>query len=78
MSAVPSRPARWLALAATPTFAVMALVTSLQGAGSGVMLCSATPVGSPLDGMTVMYLLMSGFHAAPWLHLSRDRRLSSH
>ena len=78
MSAASPRAARWLALAAAPTFAVMALVTGLQAAGSGVMLCSATPGRSPVDGMVVMYLLMSGFHVAPWLRRSSGRRPSSH
>jgi hypothetical protein len=78
VNAAPSRTARWLALAAAPTFAAMALVTGLQATHAGVMLCSATPGGSQLDGMVVMYLLMSGFHAAPWLRLSSGRRLSSH
>jgi len=72
------RAARWLALAAAPTFAGMALVTGLQGTGPGVMLCQAGPGASPIDGMVVMYLLMSGFHLAPWLALSADRRRSSH
>jgi hypothetical protein len=58
--------AKWLGLAASPTFAAMALLTSL---GSGPMvLCSAT-AGFPLAGMVPMYLLMSVFHAAPWLKL---------
>jgi hypothetical protein len=34
------------------------------------MLCSATHV-SPLSGMATMYLLMSAFHARPWLMLIR-------
>jgi hypothetical protein len=38
------------------------------------MLCSAAHV-SPLSGMVTMYLLMSAFHAAPWLKLIRTRRL---
>jgi len=78
MTAGSPRAARWLALAAAPTFAVMALVTGLQGTGSGVVLCEAAPGGSPIDGMVLMYLLMSAFHAAPWLRLSADRRVSSH
>lgn len=63
--------ARWLSLAAAPTFAVMALLTGLGEARAGAMFCGAPP--SPLGGMAVMYLLMSGFHLGPWL-----RRLSPH
>jgi hypothetical protein len=63
-----------LALAAAPTFVVMALVTGILGAGPAEMMCSAGPM-SPLTGMVTMYLLMSAFHAAPWLRLcSRLRR----
>jgi len=72
-----SRAARWLALAAAPTFAVMALVTGLQEVRSGVVLCGALPGASPLGGMAAMYLLMAGFHLAPWLRLSSERRRSS-
>jgi hypothetical protein len=59
-----------LALAASPTFAIMALLTGVLGGGSAEMLCSAAHV-SPLSGMVTMYLLMSAFHAAPWLKLIR-------
>jgi hypothetical protein len=55
---------KWLCLAATPTFAIMALVTSVLGAGSMELLCSAGH-GSPLNGMVSRYLLMSAFHSAP-------------
>jgi hypothetical protein len=61
--------ARWLGLAATPTFAIMALLTVVLGGGAPDMLCSAMPHGSPLGGMVPMYLLMSAFHSAPWLKL---------
>ena len=64
---------KWLALAATPTFAVMALLTSILGGDSMALLCSAGH-GSPLDGMMFMYLLMSAFHSAPWLKLISSRR----
>ena len=64
---------KWLALAATPTFAVMALLTSILGGDSMALLCSAGH-GSPLDGMMLMYLLMSAFHSAPWLKLISSRR----
>ena len=64
------RAANGLALAASPTFAVMALLTSMLGAGPGEMVCSAADA-SPLSGMAMMYLLMSAFHVAPWLKLMR-------
>jgi hypothetical protein len=57
-----------LALAAAPTFAVMALLTSVIGSGQADMICSAAH-GSALGGMIPMYLLMSAFHLAPWLRL---------
>jgi hypothetical protein len=58
----------WLALAAAPTFAVMALLTAGSGADADIV-CSAAHGASPLGGMVPMYLLMSAFHAAPWLKL---------
>ena len=58
-----------LSLAAAPTFAVMALFTAVLGGGPLDMLCSAAPDASPLTGMVPMYVLMSAFHAAPWLKL---------
>jgi hypothetical protein len=61
--------AKFLCLAATPTFAFMALMTGTFGGGPLDALCSATPGGSPLGGMVSMYLLMSAFHSAPWLML---------
>ena len=61
----------WLSLAATPTFAVMALVTGLTGGSMGG-LCAVRP---PFDGMAAMYALMSVFHAAPWLRLAAGRRV---
>ncbi|KGM32945.1 hypothetical protein [Inquilinus limosus] len=59
--------AGWLHLAAAPVFAAMALATVLSG-GEADVLCSAAGM-SPLGGMAPMYLLMSVFHAAPWLRL---------
>lgn len=63
-----SRLARWLGLAATPTFAVMAVLTAVLGGGPADMLCSAGH-GLSLGGMVPMYLLMSAFHSAAWLRL---------
>lgn len=63
---------RWLALAATPTFAVMAVLTAMLG-GPADMLCAAGQ-GSVLGGMVPMYLLMSAFHSAAWLRLIAERR----
>ena len=65
--------AEWLCLAATPTFAIMALLTGVLGGGPMDMLCSAAHA-SPLSGMVPMYLLMSAFHSAPWLKLISGRR----
>jgi hypothetical protein len=67
------RTVRFLSLAATPTFATMALLTGVLDAGAPDMLCSAQHA-SPLNGMVVMYLLMSAFHSAPWLKLISSRR----
>ena len=64
----------WLGLAAAPTFAIMALLTGVLGAGAPDVLCSAVQDASPLSGMAPMYLLMSAFHSAPWLKLISGRR----
>lgn len=63
----------WLSLAATPTFAAMALVTGLTGGPMGG-LCAVRP---PFDGMAAMYALMAVFHAAPWIRLAARRRASA-
>lgn len=70
---VASHLARWLGLAATPTFAVMAALTAVLGGGPADMLCAAGH-GSLLGGMMPMYLLMSAFHASAWLRLISQRR----
>jgi hypothetical protein len=54
-----------LRFAAAPTFAVMALVSTVSG-GPRDAFCGT---GSPLTGMGAMYTLMSVFHAGPWLKL---------
>ncbi|WP_439408810.1 hypothetical protein ACNJX9_11310 [Bradyrhizobium sp. DASA03076] len=64
----PSHLARWLGLAATPTFAAMAVLTAAFSGGPADMLCSAGH-GLSLGGMVPMYLLMSAFHSAAWLRL---------
>jgi hypothetical protein len=64
--------ADWLSLAAAPTFAIMALLTAVTGDAG--MICSTVQEASPLNGMVMMYSLMSGFHLAPWLKLVASRR----
>jgi hypothetical protein len=66
--AAASGAAGWLGLAAAPTFALMALWTVFFN-DQATMLCMAIPSSSPINGMTVMYLLMSFFHCGPWLKL---------
>lgn len=61
--------ANGLHLAAAPSFAVMALLTGMLGPGAPELLCSSAHHASPLSGMVSMYLLMSVFHATPWLKL---------
>jgi hypothetical protein len=70
--------ADWICLAAAPTFAIMALMTGVLGAGPHDLLCSGTQDASPLSGMVWMYLLMSAFHSAPWLKLIASRRSGAH
>lgn len=65
--------AGWLGLAATPTFAIMAVLTAVFGGGPAEMLCAAGH-GLSVGGMVPMYLLMSAFHAAAWLRLVSERR----
>ncbi|HEY1448299.1 MAG TPA: hypothetical protein VGF33_07155 [Caulobacteraceae bacterium] len=56
-----------LRLAAAPTFLFMAVLTGVLDRGPAAMLCGAA---SPISGMVPMYLLMSAFHAPPWLKRS--------
>src|SRR5262249_1582493 len=55
-------------LAATPTFATMALLTAVLGADAQNMVCAAQG-SSLLSGMSAMYVLMAAFHSTPWLKL---------
>ncbi|RHW18109.1 hypothetical protein D1610_06375 [Sphingomonas gilva] len=71
---VAGRAAGWLVLAASPTFALMALLTATLGGGPADMLCSAAHGASPFGRMALMYALMSVFHAAPWLRRLSTRR----
>ena len=66
--------ARWLGLAATPTFAVMAVLTAVFSGGPADMVCNAGH-GLSMGGMVPMYLLMSAFHSAAWLRLISGRRV---
>ncbi|WP_407866428.1 hypothetical protein [Phyllobacterium phragmitis] len=61
----PVTAAHWLSLAATPTFAGMALLTGLPGGDMPDMLCSAGHGSSALTGMAVMYALMGSFICRP-------------
>ena len=63
--------AGWLALAASPVFAVMAWIAAKDA--SGMALCSPASSTLPIDGMSAMYLLMSLFHLPPWLKLVSGR-----
>jgi hypothetical protein len=66
-----------LRYAAAPGFAVMALITGVEGGGAAHWVCSSAQEASPLTGMTAMYVLMSVIHAPPWLHEIFRRRLPS-
>ncbi len=63
--------AGWLALAAAPSFAVMAAIGG--GGAHAAGLCSTGSPLLPIDGMTAMYGLMSLFHLSPWLALASGR-----
>ena len=71
--ATASRLSHWLKLAAAPTFAVMAALTGLSGDDPMSQVCSMG-TGTLLSGMLPMYILMSAFHAPPWLTLIIARR----
>ena len=70
VGAVALRAAGWLALAAAPTFAGMAWLST----GDATALCSSGSGMPPMGGMASMFLLMSFFHLPPWLKLVSRRR----
>ena len=68
----PCGAATWLALAASPTFALMGWIAAT---GAPAMpLCAAAPGMLPTGGMAAMYLLMGLFHLSPWLKLAANAR----
>jgi hypothetical protein len=60
-----------LALAASPTFVAMALLTTWLDHGPMAAMCGGG--ASWIGGMGGMYLLMGAFHAQPWLRWLRER-----
>ncbi len=68
-------PSRWLGLAASPSFAAMAIASAIHAADPLAIVCGSS-VG-PLGSMTAMYALMSLFHAGPWLRLLERRRVEA-
>ena len=63
--------AAWLALAASPTFGLMAWLAAHDAPPRA--LCSPGSSIPPIGGMSAMYLLMSLFHLSPWLRLASAR-----
>jgi hypothetical protein len=68
-----NRIARWLSLAAAPTFAFTAVVSGVLGGGPHDARCAAASHASVLSGMVPMYLMMTAFNVAPWLQLISRR-----
>jgi hypothetical protein len=60
-----ARIADWLALAAAPCFAGMALLSAVAGDGDAI--CSARGASFHFGSMSIMYLMMSAFHLPRWL-----------
>ncbi len=60
----------WLALAASPAFALMAWIAN---DAPPMAFCSSGSSILPINGMTAMYLLMSLFHLSPWLKLASSQ-----
>jgi hypothetical protein len=53
----------------------MALLTAFSTGPE--LSCLSGPSAAPLGGMTLMYLLMSAFHVAPWLRMMSRRDLKA-
>jgi hypothetical protein len=76
--------AEGLGFAATPSFALMAILAVAHHGSPADVLCAAAHDSSPLSGMLPMYMLMSAFHSAPWLklisrrHRHRPKMVSRH
>jgi hypothetical protein len=66
---------KWLRLAATPAFAIMALLTGLMPNRMDHL--HSAGIAELLTGMAAMYLLMSVFHLPAWLKLIAHRRGAS-
>jgi hypothetical protein len=60
-----------LSLAASPTFALLALHEVMRGDDALHLLCA----GAGLGGMRLMYGLMAMFHLGSWLRLLQSRAL---
>jgi hypothetical protein len=65
----------WLALAAAPTYALMAWIAA--NAAPPIVLCASHSGLMPISGMTAMYVLMSFFHVSPWLKLASRQAWAS-
>ena len=63
---------RGLALAGSPVFAFMALLT--ESTADVSPFCSAPAGILPVRDMTAMYLLMALFHLPPWLRFIGSRQ----
>lgn len=63
-----------LHLAAAPVFALMAALTAVQDGSAHHMSCLGMADTSPWNSMSLMYVLMCAFHAAPWVRLGVRRR----
>ena len=64
-----SEDVQWLGFLATPTFALMTLVSMFDAPQASI--CGAGADPSAFNTMTTMYLLMALFHLPPWLKLAR-------